>query len=457
MTDVDESYVETLKQRGLDASRSGRFDQAMGLLQMAADCAVVASNADDQRVRRVMRYAYDAEIEAALELLARRFDAPAGRISTDLPLRLAILCSAVQDEDGPTVVTCKAALHLRNAGFEVELVSTETVSSATSRMAAELMQLGIPLYRVAGQTSEEKVRWLLAHFTAHPVNAVLSTVQVHDLLGKLVGCIGVAPVQAYGCLTIEPLSGKYDLIVQGLSPAQETHTRWPGRSRYFGTPFAMADEIDAAQPLERAALGVPNDALLLATFGRMTKCDKPQYLEALARILQREPRAWLVLAGRDDFGVVASIENHFRSQGVGERVRYLGPRQKDGPRLLKTADVYCDTYPWPGGQSLLDAMYAGLPVVAMKAVSDPDLDPNGCGPTSAYAEVMLSGVTELAGAGSIDDYVRITLAYAKDAELRHQAGRRARDKVRLDCSMERWARAFGQAIAEVVFTKAQPS
>ncbi len=193
MTDVDESYVETLKQRGLEASRSGRFDEAMGLLQMAANCAVVASNADDQRVRRVMRYAYDAEIEAALELEARRFDAPAGRISTDLPLHLAILCSAVQDEDGPTVITCKTALHLRDAGFEVEVVSTETVSSATSRMAGELMQLGIPLYRVAGQTFDEKVRWLLAHFTAHPANAVLSTVQVHDLLGKLIGCIGVAP------------------------------------------------------------------------------------------------------------------------------------------------------------------------------------------------------------------------------------------------------------------------
>ena len=453
----DERAAETLKRRGLAAAAAGRFEEAMIALQMAANYGVLASNRSEPRARRVMRYAYDAEIEAALELLARRFEAPAGRRGTEPPLRLAVLCSAVQDEDGPTVVTCKAALHLRDAGFDVEVVSTETVSSATSRMSLQLAELGIPFFPAAGQTFEEKVRWLLAHFTAHPANAVLSTVQVHDLLGKLVGCIGVARVQAYGCLTIEPLSGKYDLIVQGLSPAQETQTHWPGRSRYFGTPFAMAEEIDRAQPLPRASLGVPGDALLLATFGRMTKCDKPEYLEALARILQGEPRAWLMLAGRDDFGVVASIERHFRARGAGDRVRYLGKRQAEGPRLLKTVDVYCDTYPWPGGQSLLDAMYAALPIVAMRAASDPDLDPNRCGPTSAYAEVMLGGVIELAGAGNVDEYVRIALAYCADADLRARAGQAAREKVRRVCGMERWAQTFGQAIAELVLTKARAS
>ncbi len=152
------------------------------------------------------------------------------------------------------------------------------------------------------------------------------------------------------------------------------------------------------------------------------------------------------------------MSGHFRGPGSDERVRYLGKRQEDGPRLLKTVDVYCDTYPWPGGQSLLDAMYAGLPIVAMKAASDSDLDPNRCGPTSAYAEVMLSGVVELAGAGNVDDYVRIALAYSADADLRAEAGRceRAR-KYGAYCSMERWAQTFGQAIAELVLTKARAS
>jgi len=457
ISDVDEPYAETLKQQGLQAVKNGQFESAMRYLHMTVNRGVLASNQRAARARRVMRYAYDSETEAALDTLARHFSPPRGRPSIDPPLRLVILCSAVQDEDGPTVITCKSAVHFRNAGFDVEVVSTETVVSANSRMSQRLKQLGIPFYPVVGETFEQKVRWLLSYFDDCPANAIFSTVQVHDMLGKLVGCVGVAPVQVYGCLTIEPLVGKYDLLIQGVSARQETQTRWPGRSRYFGTPHAMAEEIDAARPLSRAALDVPEDAVLFATFGRMTKCDKPEYLEALGRILKAEARAWLVLAGRDDFGVVESIADYFQRLGVGARVRYLGRRQQDGPRLLKTIDVYCDPYPWPGGQSLLDAMYAGLPIVAMRAACDPNLDPTGCGPTSALAEALLDGVVELAPPGGVDDYVRIARAYIADTELRARAGRRARAKVTRDSSMQRWAAKCSEAIGELVLSKANTS
>ena len=454
MTDIDEPYVETLKQRGLQAARGDRFDEAMSLLQSAANRAVVSSNRREARARRVMHYAYDPEIEGAIETLALRFKPPAGRASVNPPLRVTILCSAVQDEDAPSLVTCKAALLLRSAGFDVEVVATETVVSAGSRMCRQLEDEGIPFYPVQGQTYEEKVRWVLSHFAERPANALVSTVQVHDTLGKLIGCIGAAPVQAYLCLTIEPLVGKYDLIVQGVSSKQEIETRWAGRSRYFGTFFPSAKEVDAAEPLSRGLLGVPADGVLLATFGRLTKCDKPVYLAATGQILQREPKAWLLLAGPDDFGALPHIETYYREQGVLDRVRYLGRRQEDGPRLLKTVDVYCDPYPWPGGQSLLDAMYAGLPIVAMRATRDPDLDPTGCGPTSAMAETMLDGVSELAPAGDIDAYVRIALGYINDLGLRARSGRKAREKVMLVCNGESLFQAVAREITSLVLNEA---
>lgn len=453
--DVDEAYAETLKQRGLHAVRNDRFEDAVRLLQMTMIRAVLASNRREARARRVMRYAYDLEIDAALEKLARRFSPPSGRLSTEAPLRLAILCSAVQDEDGPTVITVKSAGHFRNLGFDVGVVSTETRASAGSRMSRQLQQLDIPFYPAIGETFEQKVRWVLSHFAEHPANAVFSTIQVHDALGTLVGCVGLAPVQVYGCLTIEPLVGKYDLLVQGVSAKQEIQTRWPGKSRFFGTPFAMDAEIDAARPLPRASLDLPEEAIVLATFGRMAKCDKPEYLVALGRILKAEPRAWLVLAGRDDFAVLGSITEYFEKAGVVERVRYLGRRQEDGPQLLKTVDIYCDPHPWPGGQSLLDAMYAGLPIVAMRAAKDAQLDPTGCGPTTAMAEILLDGVVELAPAGGVDDYVRIAREYIADADLRARAGHNAREKVLQDCSMRRWAASCGAAITELVLGKAR--
>lgn len=453
IADVEEPYIETLKQLGLRAVAGERFEDAMQFLQKAIIRAILASNQRDSRSRRAMRYIYDEQIEAAVNELAVSFSAPPGRRSVESPLRLVVLCTAIQDEDGPTVLTYKRAVHFGQAGFDVEVVSTDIASSANSRMSLRLQEAGIPLHQAVGDTFKQKAEWLLSYFTTHPANAVSYAVLPHDLLAKLMSCIGVAPVQTYDCLAFEPLVGKYDLICHGVSVMQEVQTRWPGRSRYFGNLIAMAEEIDAATPLPRETLGVPEDAVLLATFGRMTKCDKPEYLEALARILAAEPRAWLILAGRDNFDVFPSIERHFRSHGVADRVRFLGPRQEDGPRLLKTVDVYCDTYPWPGGQSLGDAMQAGLPVVAMRKAINPELDPSGCGPTTAVAEVALGEILELADAGNVDDYVRIARAYINDPELRAQTGHAVREHAVRHGSMKNATIAFGEAIRELVLSK----
>jgi tetratricopeptide (TPR) repeat protein len=454
MSDVQEPYIETLKQLGLHAARQGQLDAALGYLQEAVNRAVAAGQQRDARSRRAMRYLHDDEIDRALDALAQRFERVPGRISRDEPLRLTLFCSALQDEDGPTVITYKRAIQFREAGFDVEIVSTEMASSANSKIAAKIRSLGFGFFPAAGQNYTERLDWLLKHFRSRPANAVSSTVSTADLLGKLVGCIGVAPVQAWDNRGVEPQTGKYDLVYQGISPEQETKTAWPGKSKYYGSSVAMAEEIDAAEPLLRAEVGVPDDAVLLATFGRMEKCAKPEYMEALARILSAEERAWLVLAGRDAFGAVGTMQAFFTSRGVWNKVRYLGPRQQDGPRLLKTVDVYCETYPWPGGQSLMDAMYAGLPIVAMRRADDPDLDPTGCGSTTAVADVLLDGLVDIADAGDVDGYVRIARRYVSDAALRRAAGQRLREKAVRECNMREKTVRYGEDIRALLQAKA---
>lgn len=450
MSDVQEPYIETLKQLGLQAARQGRLENALGYLQEAVNRGVGAGQQRDARSRRAMRYLHDVEIDEALDLLARRFERVPGRTSKDDPLRLTLFCSALQDEDGPTVITYKRAIHFRDAGFDVEIVSTEMAQSTNSRISQHIRSLGFGFYPAVGQDYTQRLEWLLSYFRTRPANAVSYTVSTADLLGKLIGCIGAAPVQAWDNRGVEPQAGKYDLLYQGVSPEQEVRTRWPGKSKYFGSAVAMAEEIDAAEPMSRAELGLPEDAVLLATFGRMEKAAKPEYMEALSRILVAEPRAVLVLAGRDAFEAIATMKAYLSARGVWDRVRYLGPRQQDGPRLVKTVDVYCETYPWPGGQSLLDAMQAGLPVVAMRRSGDRDLDPTGVGSTTNMAEAVLDGVLELAPAGDVDEYVRIARTYISDGDLRKRAGAKAREKAVRDCNMRKGTIAYGEAIRELV-------
>ena len=51
--------------------------------------------------------------------------------------------------------------------------------------------------------------------------------------------------------------------------------------------------------------------------------------------------------------------------GIADRVKFLGQRA-DVPRLMAAADVYCqpNTGPEPFGLVYVEALYAGLPVVA---------------------------------------------------------------------------------------------
>jgi glycosyltransferase involved in cell wall biosynthesis len=217
----------------------------------------------------------------------------------------------------------------------------------------------------------------------------------------------------------------------------------------------MAEEIDAAVPYTRGELGLPADAVALATFGRLEKCATDVYISAMAQILATEPKAWLLLAGSDAFNVMPDILRRLGSSA--DRVRYLGQRQADGPRLVKSVDVYCDTYPWTGGQSLVDAMQAGRAVVAMHRANDPYLDPTGVSAFTGNADVLMTGVTELAPAGDIDAYVRIARAYVGDPELRAAHGLRLRDKVVRDCNVRTVTKRFADNLQALIVASEQPN
>jgi hypothetical protein len=109
LSDVQEPYIDVVKALGLRAARAGRFEQAMSLLQMAVSAGATAGQSRDRRSREAMRFTNDLEIDRAIEGLAAHFVAPPARGSIADPLRVAILCSGIQDEDGPTVITVKRA------------------------------------------------------------------------------------------------------------------------------------------------------------------------------------------------------------------------------------------------------------------------------------------------------------------------------------------------------------
>jgi predicted O-linked N-acetylglucosamine transferase (SPINDLY family) len=209
-------------------------------------------------------------------------------------------------------------------------------------------------------------------------------------------------------------------------------------------------EIIAAQSFPRSELNIPENSLVFGTFGRIEKCISDEYLYALVLILQKIPNAYLVLAGPGSREHVTYVQNTLNAGGVGNRFRYLGQRQKDVPRLLKSLDIYCEPYPWSGGQSLMEAMLASLPVIAMRRKVDLNLDPTGCAPTTAVAEEFLGDVVPLANASDITGYVEIALDFARNEQYRKEKGHMLHKRLLRIASWEGLMGNFASLLRETV-------
>jgi len=132
----------------------------------------------------------------------------------------------------------------------------------------------------------------------------------------------------------------------------------------------LVDRLPAAERGSlRASLGVPRGAVMLLAIGRLDRWKAyDRLLEALARL--RRADLHLVLVGDGDLR--ADLEDQARRLGVEGRVTLAGYRRDVG-RLLLASDIFVISSRKEGlPMVLLEAMAAGLPVVATRVGAIPD-------------------------------------------------------------------------------------
>lgn len=114
----------------------------------------------------------------------------------------------------------------------------------------------------------------------------------------------------------------------------------------------------------RESLGVPEDTFLILNAGRQ-EYQKGQFvlLEAMEPLLEREPDALLLIAGRSG-NATARLEEALQRKRVRDRVRFLGHRS-DLPDLMVAADVFALSSFWEGlGCVNIEALALEVPIVA---------------------------------------------------------------------------------------------
>lgn len=139
--------------------------------------------------------------------------------------------------------------------------------------------------------------------------------------------------------------------------------------------FAIRHSLDAI----REELGLTAESrVVMNTGGFRTIKDHPTLLRAFARVYRNDPLARLVLVGQGSAEEPrGGLDRVASDLGVAEAVRFAGVR-RDVPRLLQVCDVYVNSSRFEGlSNTILEAMAAGVPVVATDVGGNPELVEDG--------------------------------------------------------------------------------
>jgi glycosyltransferase involved in cell wall biosynthesis len=195
--------------------------------------------------------------------------------------------------------------------------------------------------------------------------------------------------------------------------------------------LSAADRVSA-----RTALQIPEDAIVVATVGRLTAIKHQRlFLEMARRLAHRTERYLFLVVG--DGELRPDLEAQARNDGIDRCTRFLGWR-RDLDTIYGAMDIFVLTSRSEGTPvSLIEAMAAGVSVVATDVggvrdvVSSADL---GVLVPSEEADALVSAVADL----------------ATDPFRRREMGGRARTEVRRRFDGRRLTREIEGLYSEVL-------
>lgn len=181
------------------------------------------------------------------------------------------------------------------------------------------------------------------------------------MLGLRVAPIQIWWSQKYHGLKLDNIDGY--LTLGGFEPTREIQGRvWRCIPGLFGpeiTAPLTSDEMAKVAVIRRTYLR-DRFTLLAGVIGREEKIDNDEYWDCVATILNKHPEIVFIWSGQSER---PTIKSRIEARGLMDRCHYIGWVQT---KLYANAvDLYLDSFPFPGGHTLIEAMVAGRPAISL--------------------------------------------------------------------------------------------
>lgn len=270
---------------------------------------------------------------------------------------------------------------------------------AASYYAKKLREDGVDVISVAGARllNLNRIARLIRFIRQGNFDLVQTHLSSANMLGVLAGRMAGLPVistlhstgvhrryynpNRYRLESMALRSKGCQVVAVGHAVAEMQQLRVGKGKNIVVIPNAMTAFPDLA-PMERqklrSSLIGDREGVILISVGRLSP-DKgyTDMLTAFATTMQSHPSVFLVIAGS---GPLADpLKAQALSLGIEDNVFFLGTRD-DVPSLLKASDMYVSaSYREGMSMSLLEAMAAGLPIIATNVGDAPRMFTQGSG------------------------------------------------------------------------------
>lgn len=211
--------------------------------------------------------------------------------------------------------------------------------------------------------------------------------------------------------------------------------------------------LTRAHPGIRASLKIPDGTTVFLSLGRftnITKVDLIPFLIAFKSVVEscQDDVRWILAGAVEHEHYFKFLEKTVRDEGLGNRISFLpNPTEEQKLSLLSNSDVFlapCDNTQETFGLSVIEALCAGLPVIASdwdgyrSLIKDgengfliPTLMPDTCQHLDAIAPLQRDSFNQLAFAQAVatdsEKFSEALTRLAHDKNLRDEMSRHARE------------------------------